>query len=156
MAKVIHLQKLECNQTSELHTDECYLIVDIDDVEQGRFRMQLSAGQTWYLNESYSFEDKVEVKLFDEDYLDSDDLLGTVSLSTEPTNGTISVPFELNAAQYRLWYEIVNEDNKLWIWDGGRKRTRVNRPTIHFPPTPSRPNITVNTPTHTPTPTPGG
>lgn len=121
MIKRIHLQKLECNQTSELHSDECYLIVDIDDVEQGRFRMQLSAGQTWYLNESYLFQNKVEVQLFDEDYLDSDDLLGAVSLSSEPTNGIISVPFELKAAQYQLWYEIVNEDTKVRRWNGGRE-----------------------------------
>lgn len=135
MGKIIRLEKLECNQTSEIEVDECYLIVYIDSVNQHSFRMRLSAGQTWYINESYPFQDQVEVKLFDEDYLGANDLLGTVSLSTEPTIGTIAVSFELNAAQYQLWYEVIDENknnNFNFLLDD---RLKLRMPT-NGPPTP--------------------
>lgn len=135
MGKIIRFEKLECNQTSEIEADECYLIVDIDGVNQHSFRMRLSAGQTWYLNESYPFQNQVEVKLFDEDYSDANDLLGTVSLSTEPTIGTIAVSFELNAAQYQLWYEVIDENknnNFNFLLDD---RLKLPMPT-NGPPTP--------------------
>lgn len=102
------LETLKCYETEDwTGADECRLEIFVDGVPQYPLKKSLNDGQKWYLNKSYVFKNQVEVKLWDEDFPDSDDFLGKVTIDTNlQSHATAS--FTRDDANYKLWYTVVD------------------------------------------------
>jgi hypothetical protein len=102
------IQTLKCNSTEDWSgADECRLEVYVDGAIQPYLRKSLNDRQSWTLNQSYTFKDNVEVKLWDEDSPDGDDYLGAVRIETGLVNGATAA-FNRDGADYKLWYTVVD------------------------------------------------
>jgi hypothetical protein len=108
MRKII-LETLKCYETEDwTGADECRLEVYADGTLQPYLKKSLNDGQKWYLNKSYKFKNKIEIKLWDEDSPDPDDYLGGNTISTSiASHATVS--FKRDDANYKLWYSVVDE-----------------------------------------------
>lgn len=103
----VTFQQLKCNETEDLGADECRLEIFLDGVLQPPLKKSMNNGNMWQINRAYTFKDEVEVKLWDEDSPDADDLLGSVTITTSlQSNGTAS--FTQDGASYKLWYSVVD------------------------------------------------
>lgn len=110
--KKITLQTLKCYETEDFTgRDSCRLEVLVDGVLQSQLKKNLNEkDEPWSLNQFYFFNKQVMIKLWDEDNLDPDDLLGVVTInSTNKDNATAS--FTLDGANYKLWYNVVDAPN---------------------------------------------
>ncbi len=129
MRKVV-LEMLKCYETEDWGADECRLEVFVDSVLQPPLKRSMDDGEKWQLNRSYSFKEKVEVKLWDEDSPDPDDFLGSVVIDTSLGSGA-TASFTRDDANYKLWYSVVDipdvdpvqeaitkfeQSNKLGVW----------------------------------------
>jgi hypothetical protein len=104
----ITLNKLVCIENEDwTGKDTCRLEIFLDGVLQPSLKKDMDEGDTWQLNRAYTFKDKVEVKLWDEDFPDADDLLGSAIIGNSlQGNGTAS--FTQDGANYKLWYSVVD------------------------------------------------
>lgn len=105
----VTLESLKCYETEDwTGADECRLEVFADGALQPPpLRKDLNDGQGWPLNRSYTFNSQVEVKLWDEDSPDADDLLGKVTIGTAlKSHETAS--FTGDDAHYKMWYSVVD------------------------------------------------
>src|SRR5690348_13960577 len=100
------LTALKCLDTEDdLGSDSCR----IEDLSDGGtfppLKRDLNDGETWPIGLSFPFNDSVTVKVWDEDWPDADDLLGTVSLGPMPLSDTVA---SLNGPNfhYELTYSI--------------------------------------------------
>jgi hypothetical protein len=109
--KQVTLESLYCETTEDtLGEDECRLEVYADGELEHSFRAGLNNGMTWPLNTAVLFGSEVNVRLFDEDGPlpgDDDDALGVVLIGTDDVFGAVA-PFELDGAEYRLTYSVVD------------------------------------------------
>lgn len=101
------LKELKCNQTEDWGADECRLEVRVDGVLQPPLKRSMNDGNKWTLNFSYKFKNKAEVKLFDEDWPDPDDKLGTLNLDLSLKNNATAF-FKEDDADYILWYNVAD------------------------------------------------
>ncbi|MBE9157631.1 hypothetical protein IQ265_12460 [Nodosilinea sp. LEGE 06152] len=101
------LSQLKCNETEDWGADECRLEVLVDGTLQPHLKRSLDNGQTWSLNQTYAFNSSVEIKLWDEDSPDADDLLGSVRITTGLTSGATAA-FTRDGANYQLRYQVVD------------------------------------------------
>lgn len=100
------LETLKCLTTeSSLGPDHCRLEVFTDGVLEMSLRRNLNNQETWTINSSYLFTERAKVKLWDEDWPDPDDLLGTVFIEAQPCQeSTLSISG--GDADYRLFYRV--------------------------------------------------
>ncbi len=107
MRKII-LESLKCYETEDwAGADECRLEIFLDGVLQAPLKNNLNDGQKWGLNRSYTFQNNVEVRLWDEDSPDRDDFLGKIVIDTNLKNHT-TASFTGDDASYKLWYSVVD------------------------------------------------
>ena len=104
--KQLWIQKIECICSNTQGTDECYLDVYLDTIQQLSLRMILSAGQSWTINESFSFQSQVEVKLSYQNSGYNHDLSEIVRLQTQSSSEILTVCFHLGSGFYQLFYKI--------------------------------------------------
>jgi hypothetical protein len=104
--KQLWIQKIECICSNTQGTDECYLDVYLDTIQQLSLRMILSAGQSWTINESFSFQSQVEVKLSYQNSGYNNDLSEIVRLQTQSSSEILTVCFHLGSGFYQLFYKI--------------------------------------------------
>lgn len=104
---VVILKALECAATEDwTKSDSCRLEVRVDGGSATRMNKELNTGERWVLERSFVFANHVSVKLWDEDWLDSDDFLGEVVIGTV-TQHRATGEFTLDGAHYILWYEVI-------------------------------------------------
>ncbi|MBD0334293.1 MAG: hypothetical protein ICV62_02290 [Cyanobacteria bacterium Co-bin13] len=101
------LNQLKCSETEDWGADECRLEVYTDGTLQPYLKKSLNNGQTWPLNQTFSFQDFVEIKLWDEDSPDADDFLGSVRITASLTPAATAA-FTRDGANYQLRYQVVN------------------------------------------------
>ncbi|MBD0268444.1 MAG: hypothetical protein ICV77_09130 [Cyanobacteria bacterium Co-bin8] len=99
------LNQLKCNETEDWGADECRLEVYVDGTLQPYLKRSLNNGQTWALNQAFSFQNFVDIKLWDEDSPDADDLLGSVRITANPTPAATAA-FTRDGANYQLRYQV--------------------------------------------------
>jgi hypothetical protein len=104
----ITLHSLKCFEPEDFWGDECKLAIIVDGVLQPILRKgDVDDGERWHLNRSYTFNHKVEIKLWDEDSDSDDDFLGSVLIDTKLVNEATG-SFKRDGANYKLWYSVVN------------------------------------------------
>src|SRR3712207_4325247 len=102
----VTLQKLKCFKTEDwFGGDECRLEVLVDNVLQPSLNQSLQRGQTRDLNATYIFNNRVEVKLWDEDAPDPNDFLGSVTIDTSLQTSARAL-FTEDDARYELQYSV--------------------------------------------------
>ena len=103
------LEKLKCYETEDwAGADECRLEVYADGAFQPpTLRKTLNDGESWSLNRSCTFKNKVEVRLWDEDSPGADDFLGRANISTS-LRSHATVPVTGDDVNYKLWYTVVD------------------------------------------------
>lgn len=151
--KQLWIQKLECIYSNPQGTDECYLDIYLDNIQQPSLRMILSAGQSWTINESFPFQSQVEVKLSYQNSQYNNDLSEIVRLQTQSSSEILTVCFHLGSGFYQLFYK-VTFDQQGFIEEIGD--VEPPPPTGPFPPFGGGGfGISINpVPTPGPTPTP--
>ena len=103
----ITLNQLKCNETEDWGADECRLEIFLDGVLQPPLRKSMNNENMQQLNQAYTFKDKVEVKLWDEDSPDADDLLGS-AIITNSLQSNATASFTQDDANYKLWYSVID------------------------------------------------
>src|SRR5262249_52206266 len=100
------LESLKCLKTeSSLGPDHCRLEVFTDGLLEKSLRKPLNDQESWEINNSYLFTERARVKLWDEDFPDPDDLLGTVAIEGQPCQKcTVSITGD--GADYQLLYDV--------------------------------------------------
>jgi hypothetical protein len=132
--KQLWIQKLECIYSNPQGTDECYLDIYLDNIQQPSLRMILSAGQSWTINESFPFQSQVEVKLSYQNSQYNNDLSEIVRLQTQSSSEILTVCFHLGSGFYQLFYKVTFDQ-----LDGGGFMIGINAvPTPGPTPTPTR------------------
>jgi hypothetical protein len=104
------LKALECS-TAEDISDECRLEIAVDGQAPIKLKRDLDDGERWVLDRSFSFQRSVQLKLWDEDWPDSDDHLGTIYVGTELKHRARGKFTEYDA-DYTLWYEVIDPTQK--------------------------------------------
>ena len=100
------LVELQCITTEDsVGVDECRLEVFLDGALQPALKRDMNNGQRWALNQTYTYQTAAQVKLWDEDTPDEDDLLGTVNIGA--TAGAATGTFTGDGASYKLSYQVV-------------------------------------------------
>ncbi len=109
------IARLHCKQTEDYTgKDDCHLKVYIDDIKKHDKSHRMNNGDDWdlYITEKVKDNTKIEVKLWDKDWPDKDDYLGSVTLIKEC--GIHEGKFTKDGANYTLSYDIKdNADLKL-------------------------------------------
>ena len=74
----LNLETMKCYETEDWSgPDECRLEIFVDGIFQPPpLKKSLNNGQTWTLNKPYFFKNNIQIKLWDEDSPDDDDMLG--------------------------------------------------------------------------------
>lgn len=103
----VTLEKIKCYETEDWRTDECRLNIYVDEVLKPYLRKNMKEGRTWTLNKSYTYKNKVRVRLYDEDSPDADDFLGQVTIDLDLENHATG-KFTRDGAEYKLWYSVVD------------------------------------------------
>src|SRR4028118_427720 len=96
------LKQPKCNESEDWGADECRLEVYLDGALQPYLKTSLNNGQAWNLNRTYTFQNSVDIKLWDEDSPDADDFLGATHLGTGITDNA-AASFTQDGANYKLW-----------------------------------------------------
>lgn len=107
MWRSVVLERLVCIETEDWLGDELRFEVFVDGTLQvPTLKRDVDEGDEWYVGRSYIYQNGIELKLWDEDSPDSDDLLGTVALGKNLVNHA-QVSFLLDGADYELQYSII-------------------------------------------------
>jgi hypothetical protein len=111
--KKITLGTLKCNDTEDWGSDgdEIRLDVFVDGAFRKSIRKQMKEDGQFYVNESFVFKKKVELKLWDEDSggSDNDDLLGLCGIGPANTSSKGGVAqFRGDGASYDQYYAVVD------------------------------------------------
>ena len=77
----------------------------MDRIAQPHLKRSMTDAQTWMLNHSYPFENTVDVKLWDEDAIGTNDYLGAMKVEATRAQGA-TASFTNAGANYKLWYEV--------------------------------------------------
>jgi hypothetical protein len=102
------LESVNCIKTESLHgADHCRLEVFTDGVLEASLRSNLDKQETWTINRSYLYAERIKVKLWDQDSPDPDDLIATVFIEAEPCQ-KCTVSMTGDNADYRLVYNVVS------------------------------------------------
>ena len=109
---LLRLIFLYCEETESglFENDHLRLEVFPDEASADSMK-ELNTEETWLLNEEFSFDAKVEIKLWDEDEIDGDDLLGQHVIGPELLHRG-RVDFNKDDAKYQLWFEVVDPDKR--------------------------------------------
>ncbi len=106
------LHQVKCHKTEDWSTDECLLKVYVDGVRKKTLRKKMKDGQVWQLSFQFSFNEKVVVRLWDEDWPDADDFIGSLILDKESTVGkkdfTATKNLRGHAAHYSIKYSVTH------------------------------------------------
>jgi hypothetical protein len=102
--KTITLKTMTCYATEDwVGDDECRLKIYTDGSHAETLERDMSEGDTWSINKSYQFNNTVEFKLYDEDWPDPDDHLGTQTVTgVTQSIGNATVSFTNDDADYDL------------------------------------------------------
>ncbi|MUT68751.1 hypothetical protein [Paenibacillus sp. NEAU-GSW1] len=103
----VTIHTLRCRETEDWGADECRLEIFVDGALQPYLRKSLDNGQSWSLNRSFKFNNKVEVKLWDEDSPDPNDHLGSVQIGTNLVNNAIGT-YKNYGSSYELNFSVIN------------------------------------------------
>ena len=107
---LLRLRALDCVSTEDwTKADSCRLEIAVDGRSPTKREQALDNGQRWLLDLSFSFQNKVEITLWDEDFPDADDFLGQVTIGPQLTHRAMQA-FKENGADYKLWYEVIPSD----------------------------------------------
>lgn len=106
--KNVTIHTLECVSTEDWSgADTCRLEISVDGDRETVFRRDLNDGNRWRLNKTFNFNRGVKVRLWDEDWSDSNDLMGEVEIGTDIRRGAIAT-FQRDGADYRLRYSVAD------------------------------------------------
>lgn len=107
--KTITLKRMKCIQTEDiLGDDEIKLQIALDGQHTSTLRNgNFSQREIWQLNKTYTYNDSIQLKLYDEDWSDSDDHLGTHNLTLEISAEDATVSFVKDEAYYELIFDLV-------------------------------------------------
>lgn len=106
--RTVLLERLKCNATEDFTgSDTCRLEIFVDGVLQRSLKKNLNDGEQWSINQSFTYKNKVEIKLWDEDSPDADDFLGIVAIDTSLKNSA-TASFTRDGANYQMWYKVVD------------------------------------------------
>lgn len=109
LANDLTLKTIYCKSTEDwAGSDECELRIFTDGSGVPlKLRKDLNDGQTWSLNRTFSFNKTLKIELWDLDSPDSDDLLGTLMITSTTSGGTnISRRFTRDDADYTVTYDL--------------------------------------------------
>lgn len=96
---------LHCIRTEDWGDDECLLDIEVDGLQTPFLHRSMGEGDYWSMNQSFSFENEVNIKVYDEDSPDPNDLLGQLVIGTDTTSGQ-TVDFASDSARYQLRYTV--------------------------------------------------
>lgn len=100
------LETLVCYKTEDwLGRDECRLAITHDGASVPSMRHKMRRKDTWNLAQLYEYEHQLEVKLWDEDWPDADDFLGSVVIDTG-LQPEAEAWFTRDDARYKLTYRV--------------------------------------------------
>lgn len=106
------LHSLKCHKNEDwVGLDECRLDIYVDDHHPQYLNQQMDEGDTWSINQSFCFNEKIDIKLFDEDSLNLNDFLGELTITVtddELPRNSVSHRFTKEGANYSLNYTITN------------------------------------------------
>jgi hypothetical protein len=101
----VNLRRLLCLETEDAGKDEVYLVVNGQKIWGER---KIGVGQGLSINRQVNFTNSVEIKLFDADAPDSDDYLGTITVTNAMKGkGEQIGKFNRDGANYNLYYDVV-------------------------------------------------
>jgi len=105
MAIATHLVRLACQQTEDsTGADQAYLTYNGERVFGPR---DINDGQSVRLNIVRPLDGEAKVALFDEDWPDADDFLGSITISAAELNqGLRNQDFTRDGANYTLFYSV--------------------------------------------------
>lgn len=152
--KHLFIQKLECIYSNPQGTDECYLDVYLDGIQQPSLGMILSAGQSWTINESFPFKSQVEVKLSYQNSQYNDDLSQIVRLQTKLCSEILTVSFNLGSGFYQLFYKISLDQQEFPVEIGDVEPPPPTGPILQLRPFPPFDHIDIGQVDSFPTPGP--
>ncbi len=101
---------IHCYETESIFSSD-HLLLDskVDGSLRDSYRRHLNDGEDWALNASYMFRKQAVLTLTDDDWLDPDDPLGTVVISTTPGLNQI-IDFTGHGSHYRVTYNVTVSD----------------------------------------------
>ncbi len=73
--------------------------------------LDFDEGETWTINKSYTYNNTIQFKLFDEDWPDADDFLGENTISANSSMLNVTVSFGEDDADYELIFDLVVQTN---------------------------------------------
>ncbi len=105
MTKVL-LETLQCIKKQDwIGSDECRLDIIADGALLAQHRQSMSNGQTWFIGQEAPFQTSLELKLWEEDLIGKDDLIGDVTARPVAANHQAASLTGSNA-NYVLTYTI--------------------------------------------------
>ena len=105
MPKLV-LHSLSCVKTEDItHADNCRLEVRTDGSLHPVKKKKMNDGNSWSLGLAYDFAQGAEIRLFDEDWPDADDNLGSITVSALNFPNA-SGQFNRDGADYILHYSV--------------------------------------------------
>ena len=82
------LYEVKCHKTEDWDEDECRIEVFVDGIRKLKRTKTMKEGQLWRLGYTYPFAAGVVIKLWDEDWPDADDLIGTLRIDRSTLRGS--------------------------------------------------------------------
>jgi hypothetical protein len=106
MVRTVTLRELKCLETEDFFgPDECRLEISVDSSLDRTMRRTLGRGESWLLNRFFNFQDRVEVRLIEEDLTGSKSELGEVTIESEITPIGTAL-FRKGGGNYVLQYRV--------------------------------------------------
>lgn len=106
--KSITIKSIKCYEQQDFTGDDDIRLeikadgASIDTLDNDNF----DTGEIWTLNKTYSFSDKIVLKMYEEDWPDSDDHLGTHTINTDTPLRNSTVSFTKDGADYELIFDL--------------------------------------------------
>lgn len=123
----VDLRHLKCLETEDWGSDECLLDVEVDGRQQPYLRRSMNDGDVWRLDRHFSFDDRVVVRLLEEDFPDFDDVLGEVVVEGSPTDGR-TARLTGSGASYQLRYGVIQTPDRDPVQDALADFRRSSKP----------------------------
>lgn len=106
-----NIRQLKCLETEDWGADECLLDIEVDGRQTPYVRRSMEEGEVWRLGRTFSFDDRVVVRLLEEDAPDPDDVLGQETIAAATTRGR-TMRLSGSGASYELQYAVTERPDR--------------------------------------------
>lgn len=107
--KTLTIKRIKCFENEDwTGDDEIRLEIRADGTLVDTLKNEnFDDGETWNINKSYNFNNAIELKMYDEDWPDADDHLGTHTINANNSMQDATVSFTKDEADYELIFDLL-------------------------------------------------